>query len=312
MFGEELLRGCTVLEQLMQTYPARGIKGAVGTQLDLVTLLGGDSSKIEEFDQRMRDFLGLPGLLGAVGQVYPRSLDFEVVSALFQATSAPSSFARTLRLMAGHELASEGFAKGQVGSSAMPHKMNSRSCERINGFHAILRGHVTMASSLAGDQWNEGDVSCSVVRRAVLPDSFFAADGLLETFLTVLGQMEVFPALIEMENRRYFPFLSTTTILMESVKAGVGRESAHAAIKEHAVATVKNLRSGQITENDLVKRLAEDARLGLSETALQEIVENAAALLGNAEAQVDDFQSRVKSFVARHPNAKNCVPEPLL
>jgi adenylosuccinate lyase len=312
MFGEELLRGCTVLEQLMQTYPARGIKGAVGTQLDLVTLLGGDSSKIEEFDQRMRDFLGLPGLLGAVGQVYPRSLDFEVVSALFQATSAPSSFARTLRLMAGHELASEGFAKGQVGSSAMPHKMNSRSCERINGFHAILRGHVTMASSLAGDQWNEGDVSCSVVRRAVLPDSFFAADGLLETFLTVLGQMEVFPALIEMENRRYFPFLSTTTILMESVKAGVGRESAHAAIKEHAVATVKNLRSGQITENDLVKRLAEDARLGLSETALQEIVENAAALLGNAEAQVDDFQSRVGSFVARHPNAKNCVPEPLL
>ena len=312
MFGEELLRGCNVLEQLVGTYPVRGIKGAVGTQLDLATLLGGDSLKVDEFDQRMRDFLGLPGLLGAVGQVYPRSLDFEVVSALLQVTSAPSGFARTLRLMAGHELASEGFAKGQVGSSAMPHKMNSRSCERINGFHTILRGHVTMASSLAGDQWNEGDVSCSVVRRAVLPDSFFAADGLLETFLTVLGQMEVFPALIEMENRRYFPFLSTTTMLMESVKTGVGRESAHAAIKEHAVATVKDLRSGRTTENDLVNRLAQDTRLGLSLAALQEIVENAAVLLGNAEAQVDDFQSRVESFVARHPNAQNYVPEPLL
>jgi adenylosuccinate lyase len=80
----------------------------------------------------------------------------------------------------------EGFAKGQVGSSAMPHKMNSRSCERINGFHVILKGYLTMAAGLAGDQWNEGDVSCSVVRRVMLPDAFFAIDGLLETFLTVL------------------------------------------------------------------------------------------------------------------------------
>ena len=53
-------------------------------------------------------------------------------------TSGCSSFAKTLRLMAGHELATEGFAKGQTGSSAMPHKMNARSCERVNGFHVIL------------------------------------------------------------------------------------------------------------------------------------------------------------------------------
>ena len=313
MFGEETLRGFKVLSQIADSYPVRGIKGAVGTQLDLATLMGGDANKISEFDRGVGEFLGLPTTFGAVGQVYPRSLDFEVVSALFQVSSGPSSFARTLRLMAGHELASEGFAKGQVGSSAMPHKMNSRSSERINGFHMILRGHVSMASSLAGDQWNEGDVSCSVVRRAVLPDSFFfAADGLLETTLTVLGQLEVFPAILINENRRYFPFLSTTTMMMEAVKTGVGREAAHAAIKEHAVATVKDLRSGQVAENDLVDRLAEDGRLCLSRETLQQIVENAAALLGNAEAQVDDFHQRVAEVVARFPDAKTLVPEPLL
>lgn len=312
MFGEETLRGFKVLSQIADSYPVRGIKGAVGTQLDLATLMGGDANKISEFDRGVGEFLGLPATFGAVGQVYPRSLDFEVVSALFQVSSGPSSFARTLRLMAGHELASEGFAKGQVGSSAMPHKMNSRSSERINGFHMILRGHVSMASSLAGDQWNEGDVSCSVVRRAVLPDSFFAADGLLETTLTVLGQLEVFPAILINENRRYFPFLSTTTMMMEAVKTGVGREAAHAAIKEHAVATVKDLRSGQVAENDLVDRLAEDGRLCLSRETLQQIVENAAALLGNAEAQVDDFHQRVAEVVARFPDAKTLVPEPLL
>ena len=83
--------------------------------------------------------------------------------------------------MAGHELATEGFKQGQVGSSAMPHKMNTRSCERINGFRHIVAGHLTMVSGIAGDQWNEGDVSCSVVRRVALPDAFFATDGLFQT-----------------------------------------------------------------------------------------------------------------------------------
>ena len=100
--------------------------------------------------------------------------------------------ATTLRLMAGAELATEGFAKGQVGSSAMPHKMNARSCERINGFVILLRCYAFMTSELAGNQWNEGDVSCSVVRRVALPDAFFAIDGLLETTLTVLTDMGIF------------------------------------------------------------------------------------------------------------------------
>lgn len=161
-----------------------------------------------------------------VGQVYPRSLDFSVVSGLVELTSGCSSFAKTLRLMAGHELATEGFAKGQTGSSAMPHKMNARSCERVNGFHVILKGFLMMISGLAGDQWNEGDVSCSVVRRVVMPDSFYAADGLFETFLTVLNQMGVYEAVVAAELRRYLPFLMTTTILMEAVKRGIGRETA--------------------------------------------------------------------------------------
>ena len=92
---------------------------------------------------------------------------------------------------------------------------------------------------------NEGDVSCSVVRRVALP-TLFCHDGLFDTFLTVLKQMDVFPAVIEAEKDRYLPFLLSTTIMMEAVKAGAGREDAHSAIKEHAVATVRDLREGKI------------------------------------------------------------------
>ncbi len=141
----------------------------------MLDLLGGDAAKLAELEQRIAGHLGFERVLTSVGQVYPRSLDYDVVTALVQLAAAPSSLAKTIRLMAGHELVTEGFKPGQVGSSAMPHKMNTRSCERVNGLTVILRGYASMTGELAGDQWNEGDVSCSVVRRVALPDAFFAA-----------------------------------------------------------------------------------------------------------------------------------------
>ena len=214
--------------------------------------------------------------------------------------------------MAGHETASEGFAKGQTGSSAMPHKMNSRSCERVNGFHTILSGYQTMAAGLAGDQWNEGDVSCSVVRRVMLPDAFFAADGMFETFLTILHQIDCFPAVIEAENNHYLPFLLTTTIMMEAVKAGVGRETAHEVIKEHAVATVHDLRNGRVPKNDLISRIANDDRIPLGKPELDSMLENQSNLVGAAKAQVNQFVVQVDALVAENPEAAAYSPGAIL
>ncbi len=312
MFGEEMLLGVEALNALIASYPARGLKGAVGTRLDQITLFNGDSAKARALEDRILHHLGINASLDAVGQVYPRSLDMQVVSTLTHVASGAGSFAKTLRLMAGQELASEGFAKGQVGSSAMPHKMNSRSCERINGFHVILKGYLAMAAGLAGDQWNEGDVSCSVVRRVMLPDAFLAMDGLLETLLTVLNQMEVFEAVVEQELMRYLPFLLTTTVLMEAVKAGAGREAAHEAIKEHAVAVARDMRTGKVSHNDLLARLAADDRLGLKADALDAIMAQGKANSGDAPQQVDHFVFRVCELVAKHPEAAGYEPGSIL
>lgn len=312
MFGEDLLCAARELDRIIDNYPVRGLKGPVGTQMDLLTLFEGDKEKVEALEGRILDHLGVGAALDTVGQVYPRGLDFEVVSVFVRLASGPSSFAKTLRIMAGHELASEGFAKGQVGSSAMPHKMNSRSCERLNGFSVILKGYLTMAAELSGDQWNEGDVSCSVVRRVFLPDSFYAIDGLVDTFLTILNQMEVYPAVIDQENQRYGPFLSTTTMLMEAVKAGAGREEAHEAIKEHAVAVVRDLRSGKISQNELVDRLADDGRLGLSRDALAALVEQAQSLTGLAATQVEHFCATVREEAESFPSAASYQPGAIL
>lgn len=312
MFGEELLGALAALDAVIAAYQVRGLKGAVGTQMDQLSLFGGDASKVADLEDRIVAHLGMPAVWTNVGQVYPRSLDLRVVAALTDLASGPSSFCKTLRLMAGHETASEGFAPGQTGSSAMPHKMNSRSCERVNGFHVILKGHLAMAAGLAGDQWNEGDVSCSVVRRVMLPDAFFAIDGLFETFLTILDQMDAYPAVIAAETAHYLPFLMTTTIMMEAVKAGIGRETAHKVIKEHAVATVNDLREGGIDRNNLLDRLAGDARLGLSKESLAAILARGDRESGAAKEQIGRFSTTVRELEELSPKAAAYAPGTIL
>jgi adenylosuccinate lyase len=310
--ADELLIALARLDELIARYPLRGIKGPVGTGQDMLDLLDGDLGRLAALEQRVAGHLGFKRTLTSVGQVYPRSLDHDVASALVQLAAAPSSLATTIRLMAGHELVTEGFRPGQVGSSAMPHKMNTRSAERINGFTVILRGYAAMAADLAGTQWNEGDVSCSVVRRVALPDAFFALDGLLETTLTVLDEFGAFPAVIERELDRYLPFLATTKVLMASVRRGVGRETAHEAIKEHAVSVALEMREKGTDRNDLLDRLAADSRLGLSAAELDELLSEPLTFTGAARAQVAAVVEAADSVLASEPDAAEYQPEPIL
>lgn len=309
--GEELLQALRRVDELLARYPLRGIKGPVGTQQDMLDLLG-SAEQVAALEAAVAAHLGFDATLTNVGQVYPRSLDLDVVAALVQAGAGPASLATTIRLMAGLELATEGFQPGQVGSSAMPHKMNSRSAERINGLLVVLRGHLSMVGELAGDQWNEGDVSCSVVRRVALPDAFLAADGLFETFLAVLDDFGAYPAVVARELERYLPFLTTTKVLMGAVRAGVGREEAHEAVREHAVAVALAMREQGAPHNDLLERLAADDRLPLDRAALDALVGEPLTFVGTAEAQVAAFVAQVAEVVRRHPDAATYRPEPLL
>ncbi|MFL1591936.1 adenylosuccinate lyase [Rhodococcus ruber] len=309
--ADELLIALTRLRELIARYPLRGIKGPMGTAQDMLDLLGGDADKLARLEAKVAEHLGFANVLTSVGQVYPRSLDHDVLSALVQVAAGPSSFAHTIRLMAGHELVTEGFQPGQVGSSAMPHKMNTRSCERVNGLQVVLRGYASMAAELAGAQWNEGDVFCSVVRRVALPDAFFALDGLMETFLTVLAEFGAYPAVIEKELNRYLPFLATTKVLMAAVRAGVGRETAHEVIKEHAVAVALAMRE-QGREPDLLDRLAADERLPLDRAALDAALADRSAFVGAAQAQVATVVAAVQDLVEQYPDAAKYAPAPIL
>jgi len=308
--AEETLHAYSKLNSLIATYPLRGIKGPVGTSQDVLDLFDNDEKKVQKLEQIVAKHLGFENVLTSVGQIYPRSIDFDVISTLFLISAGPSSLATSIRLMAGHDLVTEGFKEGQVGSSAMPHKMNTRSCERVNGLNVVLRGYMNMTSELSGTQWNEGDVSCSVVRRVALPGSFFALDGLLETILTVLQEFGVFKGAIKAEFEKYLPFLATTKILMAAVKKGVGREVAHEAIKKHAIASALSMREGK--PQDLISRLASEKVLNLTEAELNSLLTEPLSFVGLAQQQVSDIAEKVAVIVKKYPQAASYTPSPIL
>jgi len=301
--AEELLFAYSRLENLIENFPIRGLKGPVGTAQDSHDIMGANYKKLEE---TITKSLGFTNTLDSTGQIYPRSIDYDVITALVQLSSAPSNLATAIRLMAGNDLVSEGFKAGQVGSSAMPHKMNTRSCERINGFAAILKGYATMIGEISGNQWNEGDVSDSVVRRVVIADAFYAIDGALETTLTVLKEFGIFPAMIEKEIQTHLPFLATTKILMAAVKNGMGREDAHEAIKEISIAASSEIRAGKTTS--LIQAIAADSRIPLTHDELEKLIASPIEFTGLAPEQCDAVISKIARLTKSHPEAAAYQP----
>jgi len=302
-FGEELLFAFDRLNNLIERYPLRGIKGPVGTEQDIRDLIG-DAN--EELEKVIAKSLGFTKTLYATSQIYPRSFDLDVVSALLQLAAAPSNLAISIRLMAGAGLATEGFKAGQTGSSAMPHKMNARSSERINGLTAVLSGYLTMISQISGNQWNEGDVSDSVVRRVALGDAFYALDGIIETALTILNEFGIFEARINAEIESELPFLATTKFLMAAIKNGAKREAAYEALKELATKALLDRQSGKPAS--FIGAIAADSRIPLDKPALDLLIANRSDFLGNAGLQTARVITRIKSAIAPFPNAATYKP----
>jgi adenylosuccinate lyase len=314
MWAEELYLHLMEFEVFIENYPLRGIKGPVGTQFDMGKLLG-SREKALDLEVIISDKLGFKEVLNSPGQVYPRSLDYKLISQLAALTSACENFAKTIRLMAGYELVTEGFRDGQVGSSIMPHKMNTRSTERVCALSELVKMYADGASRLAGDQWEEGDVSCSAIRRVLIPDAFYASDGIVETTLNVLNQMGTYPAVISKEVDRYLPFLATTEVLAIAVKSGIGREEAHSIIKKHAIAEALGMRELGASGNRLMVNLASEPlfkKAGITEDSLNSILLDKIHFVGNANSQIDAVIKKCWELIERHKKAASYEPGDIL
>ncbi len=312
MWQEELLQHLPDLENFIKNYPLRGIKGPVGTMSDMATLLN-DYQKAQQLETSVSLQLGFGIVLDSPGQVYPRSLDYSLVSKLASLSAAPENFAISMRLMAGYELVTEGFKEGQVGSTAMPHKMNTPHSERICGLAELVKMYSDGISRISGNQWEEGDVSCSVGRRVIIPDSFYASDGLCETTLNVLNDMGTYPQVISAEVDKYLPFLATTEILQLAVKSGMGREMAHSIIKKYAIDEALRMRRGE--KPNLVAMLSmtrEFKDAGITDLELNDLMSKRDNFVGMACDQINDVANKASHWTSKYQESASYEPRPIL
>lgn len=242
----ELLSAMVSLRQAEENYRLRGIKGAVGTHLDMAVTMqpassGGDpgtgASVALSLDWMITGHLtdqqpGTP--LFSVGQNYPRGLDLPLFSAALQLAAACGNVCTTVRLMSVLGQLQENVTATQVGSSAMPHKVNPRYSERVHSLQVVARGYNHMLQELAGAQWFEGDVSGSAARRIALPGLFNTVDAIMANTAYVLDHLVVDEAAIKAEVNQWLPFLASGQILAQAVQAGAVRSDAHKTLQHHA------------------------------------------------------------------------------
>ncbi len=311
MTGEELIDGYGSLRYHLDHLKLRGIKGAVGTQQDMLDLLDGDEAKVDELEERLARKLGFAVIYNSVGQIYPRSQDLATIQALSHVVGPLSNFGTNVRHMMGDNLMVESKEK-RVGSNAMPHKINPRTVERIVAMYDILGGYEAMIRPKAGEQWLEGDVSCSVIRRVALPGSFFVSDGAFEAGLTVLNGFGLFEQAISAEVDANLPFLATTKVLTEAIKRGKGREDAHERIRKHAFDVVEAMREQGLRENDLLERLGHDEEIPMTYTEIMAAIERPIELTGRAGTQVRRFVAQAEEAIADQPEAAAYRPKSIL
>jgi adenylosuccinate lyase len=169
-------------------------------------------------------------------QVIQRDRHAELVSALAITAASLEKFALEVRGLQKTEIGEveEPFAKGQKGSSAMPHKRNPVGCEQIVGLARLIRGNCQAAFENVA-LWHERDISHSSVERVILPDSFIALDHMLRRFTRIVGGMVVYPERMRENLNRSRGVVFSGTVLLELAKRGVPREQAYEWVQRNAM-----------------------------------------------------------------------------
>ena len=220
------------LRRLADGLPSKGLRGAVGTAASYEALLAGSGVSPQAIEREVLDGLGLTAT-AVSGQTYPRKLDYTVLSPLAALAASCAKFAFDIRVLASSPFGELGepFGKKQVGSSAMPFKRNPVMCERICSLARLVSANAQTAWQNAADNLLERTLDDSANRRTILPESFLAADEIVQLSLRVLRGLRIDERRIAHNLAAFGPFSGTEAILMAAAKRGGDRQELHEALR---------------------------------------------------------------------------------
>ncbi len=284
---QDLTSDCLAIENLLENFRLRGVKGTTGTQASFLDLFDGDKDKVERLEALVTKKLGFEKVYAVTGQTYPRKFDFAVLSVLSAVAQSAYKFSNDIRLLQSMKEVEEPFGRNQIGSSAMAYKRNPMRCERMGGLARYLITLPQNSAMTAGVQWFERTLDDSSNRRIVNAQAFLAADAILELYLSVAENLVVHEKVIERHIAEELPFMATENILMECVKAGGDRQALHERIRvlsQEAAYAVKE----EGKPNDLIARIEADETFSAVHGRIDELLDTQ-KFVGLAPEQTEKF-----------------------
>lgn len=284
---QDLLMDLEDIDYVRAHMPLLGNKGTTGTQASFMELFDNDETKVVELERRIVHKMGFSSAFAVSGQTYSRKLDSRIVNALSAIAQSASKFANDLRLLQHMREIEEPFEAHQVGSSAMAYKRNPMRSERICSLARHVMALAQDPAMTASVQWMERTLDDSANRRISIPEAFLAVDAILEIYANVADGLVVYPKMIARNIDSNLPFMATENILMEAVKRGGDRQALHERIRVHSQAAASRMKADGL-DNDLLRRIADDAAFGLSQAELQNVLD-ARLYTGRCASQAETF-----------------------
>lgn len=177
-------------------------------------------------------------------QTLQRDRHAEYMATLALIATSLDKFATEIRGLQKSEMreVEEAFAKGQKGSSAMPHKRNPIGCENISGLARVIRGHMLSAYENV-PLWHERDISHSSVERVILPDATQLLNYMLRRFMNIVKNLTVFPENMKRNMDRTFGLIYSQQVMLKLIEKGMSREQAYDTVQPRAMQAWEEQRS---------------------------------------------------------------------
>ena len=308
--GEEMLLAFDNLQYVIENLPFRGLKGAVGTQSTFLDLFDGDEKKVAVLEERMANEFGFKHVLHCTGQTYHRMIDYQIASALGMVAIGARRFANTVRLLQGLGEIEEPFGKKQTGSSAMPWKRNPKDSERLSSISYAVLGAAHELGECAANQWLEGSVEDSALRRIKLREAFFATDAVLELYAKIIQGLNVYERKIDRNLSEKLPYIVLNALRTEAIKRGGDSQALHEKLRTHAMDALQKEQGEAGIQGLLPKMIIDDPEIPLDETDVHKVLTEYDKLVGRAVAQVEEFAGKaqkVKVYVDGNYKSKVSV-----
>lgn len=298
LWMQDLLLDLEQLEFTLGSLKLLGCKGTTGTGASFLSLFDGDHEKVKALEKKIAEKMGFAGVYSVSGQTYPRKVDYYVLSVLSGIAQSAAKFSNDIRLLSHLKEVDEPFEDKQVGSSAMAYKRNPMRSERIASLaRYVMVGGMNPAFT-AGSQWFERTLDDSANRRISIPEAFLAVDGILSLYINIIGNLTVYPKMIEKHLKEELPFMAAENILMYCVKKGGDRQSLHERIRLHAVEAAEKMKE-EGGDNDFISRILADSYFGLTDCEMESLLD-VRQFIGRAKEQTEEFLADVAPILQRN------------